>query len=155
MGTLTIYNYQLPPLNTIEMYLQTRPRDHLSGLSSSFDQEIMGHDVEILAKGNLAVQIDEMDENLAHNDEMGGNLAVVTQTVMGATNYVDIPFTNENDDVEFYDEDEINEMHYDDEPPTNEASSDDGEHIMPSPILLSLSHHVPDYGMNLMSCLKD
>ena len=47
MGTLTIYNYQLPPLNTIEMYFQTRPRDHLSGLSSSFDQEIMGHDVEI------------------------------------------------------------------------------------------------------------
>ena len=57
--------------------------------------------------------------------------------------------------MEFYDEDEINEMHYDAEPPTNEASSDDGEHIMPSPILLSLSHHVPDYGMNLMSCLKD
>ena len=47
MGTLTIYNYQLPPLNTIEMYLQTRPRDHSSRLSPSFDQEIMGHDVEI------------------------------------------------------------------------------------------------------------
>ncbi|RVW28009.1 hypothetical protein CK203_106177 [Vitis vinifera] len=126
---------QIPPSNTIEMYLQTRPRDHSSELSPSFDQEIMGHDVEIPAKGNSAVQIDEMNENLAHNDEMGGNLAVVTQSVMGATNnYVDIPFTNENDDVEFYDEDEINEMHYDDEPPTNKVSSDDGEHIMPSPM---------------------
>ena len=94
----------------------------------------MGHDVKIPVKGNLAVHTDEMDENLAHNDEMGGNLAVVTQSVMGATNnYVDIPFTNENDDVEFYDEDEINEMHYDDEPSTNMASLDDGEHIMPSP----------------------
>ena len=131
---------QIPPSNTIEMYLQTRPRDHSSELSPSFDQEIMGHDVEIPAKGNSAVQIDEMNENLAHNDEMGGNLAVVTQSVMGATNnYVDIPFTNENDDVEFYDEDEINEMHYDDEPPTNKVSSDDGEHIMPSPMFKELN----------------
>ncbi|RVW25044.1 hypothetical protein CK203_114054 [Vitis vinifera] len=89
---------QIPPSNTIEMYLQTCPRDHSSELSPSFDQEIMGHDVEIPAKGNSAMQIDEMDENLAHNDEMGGNLAV----------------------------DEINEMHYDDEPPTNKVSSDDG-----------------------------
>eukprot|EP00261_Vitis_vinifera_P017099 XP_010646608.1 PREDICTED: uncharacterized protein LOC104878249 [Vitis vinifera] len=71
---------------------------------------------------------------------MGGNLAVVTQSVMGATNnYVDIPFTNENDDVEFYDEDEINEMHYDDEPPTNKVSSDDGEHVMPSPMFKQLN----------------
>ncbi|KAL6342689.1 hypothetical protein AAG906_013095 [Vitis piasezkii] len=93
---------QILPSNTIEMYLQTRPRDHSSELSPSFDQEIMGHDVEIPAKGNLAVQIDEMDENLAHNDEMGGNLAV----------------------------DDINEMNYDDEPPTNKAFLDDGEHTM-------------------------
>ncbi|XP_034679684.1 uncharacterized protein LOC117909731 [Vitis riparia] len=59
---------------------------------------------------------------------------------MRATNnYVDIPFTNENDDVEFYDEDEINEMHYDDEPPTNKASLNDGEHIMPSPMSKQLN----------------
>ncbi|RVW94914.1 hypothetical protein CK203_034566 [Vitis vinifera] len=65
---------------------------------------------------------------------------IVTQSVMGVTNnYVDIPFTNENDDVEFYDEDEINEMHYDDEPPTNKVSSDDGEHIMPSPMFKQLN----------------
>ncbi|RVX07531.1 Serine/threonine-protein phosphatase 7 long form-like [Vitis vinifera] len=102
---------QIPPSNTIEMYLQTRPRDHSFELSPSFDQEIMGHDVEIPAKGNSAVQIDEMDENLAHNDEMGGNLAL----------------------------DEINEMHYDDEPPTNKVSSDDGEHIMPSPMFKQLN----------------
>ena len=44
---------QIPPSNTIEMYLQTRPRDHSSGLGPSFDQEIMGHDVEILAKGQF------------------------------------------------------------------------------------------------------
>ena len=61
------------------MYLQTRPRDHSFGLSPSFDQEIMGHDVEISTKGNLAVHTDEMEENLAHNDEMRGNLAIVTQ----------------------------------------------------------------------------
>ena len=47
-------------------------------------------------------------------------MVVVTQLVMIATNnYVDISFTNEDDDVEFYDEDEINEKNYDDEPPTN------------------------------------
>ena len=69
---------QIPPSNAIEMYLQTRPRDHSSGLSPSFDQEIMGHDVEIPAKGNLAVHTNEMEENLAHNDEMTGKLAVVT-----------------------------------------------------------------------------
>ena len=80
---------QIPPLNTIEMYLQTRQRDHSSRLSPSFHYEIMGHDVEVSTKGNLA-----------QNDEMGGNLAVVTQSVIIATNnYVDIPFTNENDDV--------------------------------------------------------
>ena len=72
---------------------------------------------------------------MTHNDKMGGNLAIVTQLVMIATNnYVDISFTNENDDVEFYDEDEINEKNYDDEPPTNKASLNDGQHIMPSPM---------------------
>ncbi|KAJ9672503.1 hypothetical protein PVL29_025922 [Vitis rotundifolia] len=132
---------QIPPSNTIEMYLQTRPRDHSSGLSPSLDQEIMGHDVEIPGKGNLAVHTDETEEDLAHNDVMGANLAVVTESVMIATNnYVDIPFTNEN--VEFYDEDEINEMNYDDEPPTNKASLDDGEHIMPSPMFKQLNWDV-------------
>ena len=38
---------QIPPSNTIEMYLQTRPMDHSSGLSPSLDQKIIGHDVEI------------------------------------------------------------------------------------------------------------
>ena len=51
----------------------------------------------------------------------------MTQSVIIATNnYVDIPCTNGNDDVEFYDEDEINENNYDDKPPTNKASLDDG-----------------------------
>ena len=69
-----------------------------------------------------------------------GNLAVVTQSVMIATNnYVDIPFTNEDDDVEFYDEDEINEKNYDDGPPTNKAFLVDGQHIMPSPMFKQLN----------------
>ena len=41
-------------------------------------------------------------------------------------NYVDIAFTNEVNDVEFYDEDKINKKIYDDKPPTNKASLDDG-----------------------------
>ena len=103
----------------------------------------MGHDVEVPTKGNLVVHIDDMDENWAQNDEMGRgeggggkwerNLALVTQLIMIATNnYIDISFTNENDDVEFYDEDEIKANNYDDEPLTNKTSLDDSEHIMPS-----------------------
>ena len=33
---------QIPPSNTIEMYLQTRLRDHSSGLSPSFDKKNYG-----------------------------------------------------------------------------------------------------------------
>ena len=81
-----------------------------------------------------------METNYAHNDEMRGNLAVVAQLVMIATNnYVDIPFTNENNDVEFYDEDEINKKNYDDEPLTNKAFLDDIEHIMHFPMFKQLN----------------
>ena len=60
--------------------------------------------------------------------------------MIATNNYVDIPFINENDDVEFYDEDEINKMNYDDKPPTNKASLNDGEHIMLSPIFKQLKN---------------
>ena len=63
---------QIPPSNPIEMYLQTRPRDHSSRLSPLFDYEIMGPNVEVSTKGNLAMHTDDMDGNLAQNDEMGG-----------------------------------------------------------------------------------
>ena len=81
-----------------------------------------------------------MERNLAHNDKMRGNLAVVTQLVMITTNnYVDIPFTNEDDDVEFYDEYKINKKNYDDEPLTNKAFLDDIEHIMHFPMFKQLN----------------
>ena len=38
----------------------------------------MSYDVEVPTKGNLAVHIDDTDENLAQNDKTGGNLALVT-----------------------------------------------------------------------------
>ena len=62
---------QIPPSNTIEMYLQTHLRNHSFGLSPSFDHEIMGHDVKVPTKGNLTMHIDDMNENLAENEEMG------------------------------------------------------------------------------------
>ena len=69
-----------------------------------------------------------------------GNSAVMTQSIMIATNnYVDISFTNEDDDVEFYDENEINEKKYDDEPLTNKASLVDVQHIMSSPMFKQLN----------------
>ena len=62
---------QISPSNTIEMYLQTHPRNHSFGLSPSFDHEIMGHDVKVPTKGNLAMHTDDMNKNLAKNEEMG------------------------------------------------------------------------------------
>ena len=60
------------------MYLQTHPKDHSSGLSPSFDHEIMDHDVKVPTKKNLAMYTNDMDKNLAENDEIRGHLAVVT-----------------------------------------------------------------------------
>ena len=62
---------QIPPSNTIEMYFQTCQRDHSSGLSPSFDQEIMGHDVKVPTKGNLAMHIDDIEGSLTRNNKMG------------------------------------------------------------------------------------
>ena len=43
-------------------------------------------------------------------DEGKRTLATMTQSIILASeNYVDIPFTNEDDGVELYDEEEINE----------------------------------------------
>ena len=78
-----------------------------------------------------------------HIDEIRGNLVVMTHSVMRAiNNNVDIPIRNNDNDVEFYNEDEINEKIYDDEPPTNKASLHDDEHIMPSPMFKQLNLHV-------------
>ena len=52
---------QISPSNTIEMYLQTHPRNHSFGLSPSFDHEIMGHDVKVPTKWNLAMHTDDMN----------------------------------------------------------------------------------------------
>ena len=81
-----------------------------------------------------------MEGNLGHNDEIRGHLAIVTQSVMITTNnYVDISFINKDDNAEFIDEDEINKKNYDDEPSTNKASLDDGQHIMPFPMFKQLN----------------
>ena len=66
----------------------------------------------------------------------------MTQSVIIASeNYVDIPFTNEDDGVKLYDEEEINEKIYvdepNDEPPINKTYLDGNQHFMPSPILNS------------------
>ena len=54
-------------------------------------------------------------------------------------NYVDISFINKDDNAEFIDEDEINKKNYDDEPSTNKASLDDGQHIMSFPMFKQLN----------------
>ena len=94
--------------------------------------------MEILAtsdamRGNIEIDTDKGE----------GTLATVTQSVnIASENYVDILLTNKDDGVELYDEDEINEQIYvdepddepDDEPLINKTSLDGNQHFMPSPM---------------------
>ena len=102
---------QIPLSNTIEVYLQTCPMDHSCGPSIPFNEENATNDMEILATSDAMRGNIEMDTG-----EGEGTLAIVTQSVIIASkNYVDIPLTNEDDGVELYDEEEINEQIYVDE----------------------------------------
>ena len=115
---------QIPRSNTIEMYLQTCPMDHSCRPSIPFNEENATNDMEILAPSDAMRENFEMD-----TDEGEGTLAIVTQSVIIVSeNYVDIPLTNEDDSVELYNEEKINEHIYvdelDDEPPINKTSLD-------------------------------
>ena len=71
----------------------------------------------------------------------------MTQSVIIAyENYVDIPLTNEDDGVELYGKEEINEQIYvdepDDEPPINKTSLDVNQYFMPSPMFKQLNWDV-------------
>ena len=71
----------------------------------------------------------------------------MTQSVIIAyENYVDIPLTNEDDGVELYGEEEINEQIYVDEPdderPINKTSLDVNQYFMPSPMFKQLNWDV-------------
>ena len=60
--------------NTIEIYLQTCPRDHSCGPSIPFNEENVANDIEILATS------DAMGGNIEmHIDEVGGTLVTVAQ----------------------------------------------------------------------------
>ena len=68
----------------------------------------------------------------------------MTQSVITIIeNYVDIPLTNKNDDVELYDKKEINEQIYvdelNDEPLINKASLDGNQNFMSSPMFKQLN----------------
>ena len=65
---------QIPPSNTIEIYLQTCPMDHSCGPSVPFNEENATNDMEILATSDAMRGNIEMDI-----DEVGGTLAIVTQ----------------------------------------------------------------------------
>ena len=71
-------------------------------------------------------------------------MAIVTQTIIIATEkYVNIVLTSKDDDVELYDEKEINEQIYfdepDDEPLINKDSLYGNQHFMPSPMFKQLN----------------
>ena len=79
--------------------------DHSYRQSIPFNEDNATNDMEILATSDAMRGNFEMDTN-----EGEGTLAIVTQSVIIASeNYVDIPLTNEDDGVELYDEEEINE----------------------------------------------
>ena len=133
---------QIPPSNTIKMYLQTCLMDHSCRQSIPFNEENATNDMEILATSDAMRGNFEMDTN-----EGERTLAIVTQSVIIASeNYVDIPLTNEDDGVELYDEEEINEHIYfdepDDEPPINKTSLDGNQQFMPSPMFKQLNWDV-------------
>ena len=133
---------QIPPSNTIEMYLQTCPMDHSCRPSIPFNEKNATNDMEILATSDVMRGNFEMDTN-----EGEGTLAIVTQSVIIVSeNYVDIPLTNEDDGVELYDEEEINEQIYvdepGDEPPINKTTLDGNQHFMPSPMFKQLNWDV-------------
>ena len=91
---------QIPPSNTIEMYLQICPMDHSCRPSIPFNEENATNDMEILATSDAMRGNIEMD-----TDEGEGTLVIVTQSVIiSSENYVDISLTNEDDGVELYNE---------------------------------------------------
>ena len=88
--------------------------------------------MEILATSDVMRGNIEMDI-----DEGKGTLVILTQSVIIAfENYVDFSLTNEDDGVELYNEEEINEQIYvdepDDEPLINKTSLDGNQHFMSS-----------------------
>ena len=102
--------------------------------SIPFNEENATNDMEILAtsdamRGNIEMDIDEGE---------GTSAIVIQSVIISSENYFDIPLTNENDGVELYDEEEINEQIYvnepDDEPLIKKTSLDGNQHFMPSPM---------------------
>ena len=65
---------QIPPSNTIEMYLQTCPMDHSCGPSIPFNEKNSTNDMEILSTSDAMRGNIEMDTN-----EGEGTLATVIQ----------------------------------------------------------------------------
>ena len=133
---------QIPPSNTIEMYLQTCPMDHSCKPSMPFNEKNATNDMEILATSDAMRGNFEMD-----TDEGERTLAIVTQSfIIAYENYVNILLTNEDDGVELYDEEEINEQIYVDEPDDelliNKTSLDSNQHFMPSPMFKQLNWDV-------------
>ena len=103
--------------------------DHSCRPSIPFNEENVTNDIEILATSDAMRGNIEMD-----TDEGEVTLAIVTQSIIIASkNYVDIPLTNEDDDVELYDKEEINEQIYvdepDNEPSINKTSLDVNQHL--------------------------
>ena len=106
--------------------------DHSCRPSIQFNEENAINDMKILATSDVMRGNIVMDTN-----EGEGALVIVTQSIIIAfENYVDIPITIEDDGVELYDEDEINEQIYvdepDDEPPINKISLYGNQHFMSS-----------------------
>ena len=130
---------QISPSNTIEMYLQTCPMDHSCRPSIPFNEENSTNDMEIQATSDVMRGNIEMD-----TDEGKGTLVIVTQSfIITSENYVDISLTNKDDGVELYNEEEINEQIYvdepDDEPLINKTSLDGNQHFMSSPMFKHLN----------------
>lgn len=137
---------QSSPRSTIEMYLETSPRDHQS-VSISYTRpmhvEVAGPSMQMKEENtsplgsNSATSpriVHSYDDNVEL--KIGMNLKTVTNSVMmAAKNFVDIPAGNDDADVKLFDEDEDNEDdedNVDTDSPTKEVTSLGGEHEVSS-----------------------
>ena len=137
---------QSSPPGTIEMYLETSPRDHQS-LSTScirpVDVEVAGPSMQMEEENMSPIGSNSAPSpRIVHNSN--GNVetknGVITEAIMMlAKNFVDIPAGNDDADVKLFDEDGDYEDDADTDSPAKEVTLSGGEHEVSSQMFKELN----------------
>ena len=142
---------QFPPSNTIEMYYQTSSRDHdymPSGFTTLVHIEVIGPSQQRVEENTFSpLSFRSYDNEM--EPVMGVELAGMTEPIMmTTTNFVDILPNNDDDNVELFDEDDVDEdilnmeNNENNEIGENELSLFDSEHDFPPPLFDQLNWDV-------------